>query len=246
MLDDLFQCRLQKHKMKVLVPRKHSLAIMSVVPFCKSRPGFDTCMTKIQTLCHRSSSVILKTIRVSMALLPSLLEKFPDLRVIHLLRDPRGILDSRRRGGFLRNTGFEQSARSLCDLLRINIEYSKILQRQFPDRITTVLYEDLAESPLELSHKLYRHLHLEYSDNFEEWVFNHTSAGTPNNSYYGTIRSNSSQTSQSWRKRLKFEDVKAIEKTCAGVIELIGFRNVTDKEDLQNTTRTLRIRDKKT
>lgn len=242
-MEDLFRCRLQQHKLQVLLPRKHSVAVMSVIPFCKSRPGFDTCMKKLQTLCYQSRSIILKTIRFSMELMPRLLKKFPGLKIVHLLRDPRGIIDSRRRGGFLRNIGKAQSSKSLCTLIRKNVQYSKTLQKRFPNRITTVLYEDIAKNPMDLSNKLYRNLDLEYSDNFKEWIFNHTSAGSPNNSYYGTVRSNSSKTSQSWRKRLSFKDVKIIEDECGDVIDLLGFRKVIDVEDQKNTDQTLKVRD---
>lgn len=242
-MEDLFRCRLQQHKLQVLLPRKHSVAVMSVIPFCKSRPGFDTCMKKLQTLCYQSQSIILKTIRLSMELMPRLLKKFPGLKIVHLLRDPRGIIDSRRRGGFLRNTGKAQSSKSLCTLIRKNVQYSKTLQKRFPNSITTVLYEDIAKNPMDLSNKLYRDLDLEYSDNFKEWIFNHTSAGSPNNSYYGTVRSNSSKTSQSWRKRLSFKDVKIIEDECGDVIDLLGFRKVIDVEDQKNIDQTLKVRD---
>lgn len=242
-IEDLFRCRLQQHKLRVLLPRKNSVAVMSVIPFCKSRPGFDTCMKKLQTVCYQSQSIILKTIRLSMDLMPILLNKFPGLKVVHLLRDPRGITDSRRRGGFLRNTGISQGSKSLCALIRKNVQYSKILQKRFPNSITTVLYEDIAKNPMDLSNKLYRDLGLEYSDNFEEWIFNHTSAGTPNNSYYGTVRSNSSKTSQSWRKRLSFKDVKVIEEECGDVIDMLGFRNVIDVDDQKNTEKSLKVRD---
>ncbi|XP_062569038.1 carbohydrate sulfotransferase 4-like [Saccostrea cucullata] len=239
---DLFRCRLQTHKQNILGSRKHSLAVMSAIPYCRSRPGFDTCMKKVQTICHQSQSVIVKTIRLSMEFVPRLLLKFPDLRVIHLLRDPRGTMDSRRRGGFLRKTKIGSSAKWLCERIQKDAEYSKALQRRFPNRIITVLYEEIAGNPIAMSNKLYRYLNLEFSDRFDEWIFNHTSAGNPNNSFYGTIRSNSTLTSQSWRKRLKLRDVKLIEEECKNVLNLLGFRKVADEEDLRNMDKSLRIR----
>ncbi|XP_061177766.1 carbohydrate sulfotransferase 4-like [Saccostrea echinata] len=239
---DLFRCRLQEHKRNILGPRKHSLAVMSAIPYCKSRPGFDTCMKMVQAICHHSNAIIVKTIRLSMEFVPRLLLKFPDLRIIHLLRDPRGTMDSRKRGGYLRKIKISSSAKWLCERIQTDVEYSKVLQRRFPNRIITVLYEELAENPIDMSNKLYRNLNLEFSDSFDEWIFNHTSAGNPNDSFYGTIRSNSTLTSQSWRKRLKLRDVRLIEDECKDVLNLLGFRKVNDEEDLKNTDKSLRLR----
>lgn len=239
---DLFRCRLQEHKPLIRHSHKQSVVMMNVIPYCKLKPESDTCVKNLQTVCYQSQSIIFKTIRLSMDLMPSLLTKFPGLKVVHLLRDPRGIIDSRRRGGFLRNSGIAQSSKSLCALIRKNVQYSKTLQSRFPNRILTVLYEDIAQNPVGLSNKFYSELHLKYSDNFEEWIFNHTSAGIPDNAYYETVRSNSSETSQSWRKRLSFKDVKVIEEECGDIIDLLGFRKVIDVKDQKNTDQTLKVR----
>ncbi|XP_048730822.1 carbohydrate sulfotransferase 1-like isoform X3 [Ostrea edulis] len=241
---DLFNCHLKGHEQRVLGKStgKQSLAVTRAIPDCKASRSYDICIKKIQKICHESNSIILKTIRVSMDLVRSLLIKFKDIHIVHLLRDPRGIMSSRRRGGFLRKTDIGVSAKWLCEVFRSNIYHSKALQSQFPNRITTVLYEDIAENPFTVSNELYRNLNLEYSETFDEWLFNHTSAGNTSYSYYGTVRSNSKETSQSWRTKLKFHDVKVIENVCKDVIERLGFRNVVDENDLRNIDNSLRIR----
>jgi keratan sulfate 6-sulfotransferase 1 len=176
-----------------------------------------------------------------MDLVQKLLIQFKDLHIVHLLRDPRGIMNSRRRGGFLRKTDIGVSAKWLCELLQENMYHSQILQSQFPGRITTILYEDIAEYPFTISSNLYRNLNLEYSDTFDKWIVNHTSAGNTSYMYYGTVRSNSKETSQSWRKKMKFQDVQAIQNVCNDVIKRLGFRNIVDEKDLRNINNSLRI-----
>jgi len=54
------------------------------------------CVPLLQSICSRSSLRAAKTVRAQMMSMDALLAADPGVRVIHLLRDPRGVASSRR------------------------------------------------------------------------------------------------------------------------------------------------------
>ena len=54
------------------------------------------CVPILQSACSRSFLRAAKTVRAQMTSMDALLAADPDFRVIHLLRDPRGVVASRR------------------------------------------------------------------------------------------------------------------------------------------------------
>ena len=54
------------------------------------------CVPILRSLCSQSSLRAAKTVRAQMMSMDALLAADPEVRVIHLLRDPRGVVSSRR------------------------------------------------------------------------------------------------------------------------------------------------------
>jgi len=54
------------------------------------------CVPILRSVCQRSSLRAAKTVRAPMLSMAALLAADPDLRVVHLLRDPRAVVSSRR------------------------------------------------------------------------------------------------------------------------------------------------------
>jgi hypothetical protein len=63
----------------------------------KKRNGLTQCLPPLTQVCRRSRIITAKVIRLSMELVEPLLEQLPNLVLVHLVRDPRGIIMSRLR-----------------------------------------------------------------------------------------------------------------------------------------------------
>ena len=59
----------------------------------------STCVPILRSTCSRSSLRAAKAVRAQMMSMDILLAADPDIRVIHLLRDPRAVVSSRRKMG---------------------------------------------------------------------------------------------------------------------------------------------------
>ena len=57
--------------------------------------GLVTCLPVLSRHCFSANVSVAKTVRLSMKMAGSLLQKDPKVKVIHLVRDPRGVLHSR-------------------------------------------------------------------------------------------------------------------------------------------------------
>ena len=95
---------------------------LSMIPFKKClmrQANLSKCVPLLVASCQRSSVVTVKVIRLHMSLLEELMTADPGLRVIHLVRDPRGIMESWRKVS--RPKMSEEKMRISADLSLIHI-----------------------------------------------------------------------------------------------------------------------------
>lgn len=225
---------------------KHILRVMTMPSMSNTQDQYGNCLKsknatnkvelctrKLQEMCV-NKSVFIKTIRLSMEVVALLLELVPDLKVIHLIRDPRGIMFSRYRGRFVNDTNSRMSAKSLCNRMLMDIMRSYYLKLKFPHKIKTQLYEYLAENPLESMYDLHNFTDTKVLHSMKSYVYNHTMAGQTNRKYYNTVRGNSAVTSITWRMRMKWEAVQVIDSECKELYDHVGFIPFSNKAQLTN------------
>ena len=99
-----------------------------------------------------------------------LLVKHPQLRIIHLIRDPRGAVLSRSafdsgRGIYSGNDSatVRKEAELFCRDVVEDIRVRKRLETRFPGKFYSMTYDDFAVDPLAHAEKIYRFLNLEMS-----------------------------------------------------------------------------------
>lgn len=190
--------------------------------------------------CKNAKYRIVKTIRFSMDLVQILMDFIPSLKVIHLVRDPRGISNSRRHSAGMRmSRETDKHSIALCKEIFLDITVGDILRQKYYKRITMVMYEALAERPSEGAKYVYKFLNIKYNKNIEEWVYNSTHANR-NNGFFGTQRSDASEASVHWRKQLDFSDVDIIQKHCKEVLDTLGYRSFKSETDMKNFNLTSR------
>ena len=197
-------------------------------------PLVDThCVDILTNECLNSSYRIIKIIRLSMDFVQTMLGVFPNLKVIHLVRDPRGITNSRLHGGFRMSKDPNSHDKNLCNRLLYDVKIGALLKEKFPDRITMVMYEALAERPTEGAKYIYRFLEIEYNHDIEVWV-NMSSNANADSGFYSTKRINSNVTSSHWRGDLSFDRTNIIQNYCENIFKLLGYVAFRSKSEMLN------------
>ena len=189
-----------------------------------SKSNVSYCYSRAEEMCLNSTVRMIKTIRITIKATDYLLNALPNLKIVHLMRDPRGVLSSRKRTGFLRNfKPYSLAAPGLCSRYMDDIHAFKKLSKKYPNRLKRVLYEEIATDTSEVAHALYSFLGLEFPPQMEQWISNHTSASKKNGSY-GTMRTNSSAHAELWRQDLSHSMIKEIDNTCEDFYKQIGYQ----------------------
>ncbi|XP_033764199.1 carbohydrate sulfotransferase 5-like [Pecten maximus] len=137
------------------------------------------CIGYLERKCRASKQLIVKSIRVSLQLTKAILENIKDLKVIHLIRDPRAILQSRKGIGEINNEGFVPFTKQLCNRMSRDIDEARALMDSHPERVFPLRYECLAERPVESLRKIYSDMSLPFTSQTEVWINTYTKGMTP-------------------------------------------------------------------
>ena len=162
------------------------------------------CLPTMQQACDESPVRVAKVIRLSMHSVQSLLQKDPSVKVVHLVRDPRGVLPSRGEidPALLELHSLNRSASELCEGMLTDIHIREQLQRSHSGVFLQLKYEDLATQPAKTSQKLFDFLGIPFSDEMKSWVNGATHASVDTKGIMGINRRDSSQTALKWQSTL--------------------------------------------
>ncbi|XP_071767363.1 carbohydrate sulfotransferase 6 [Centroberyx gerrardi] len=201
--------------------------------------------------CRSYSHVVLKGVRFFEleSLYPLLQDPGLDLRIIHLVRDPRAVVRSRERSAkafmFDNAVLLEQKTMPAVDMQyrvmqeicrsHVRIHERAVLKPPdfLKDRYKMVRYEDMVRNPLFEINAMYEFAGLEMTAPLQEWIYKVTHGkgrGTKKEAFEITSR-NAADVSQAWRTTLAHDKVKRIQEVCKGAMSLLGYRTVnSDKE----------------
>ncbi|XP_013889130.1 carbohydrate sulfotransferase 6 [Austrofundulus limnaeus] len=208
-------------------------------------------LDKVQAACNTYSHVVLKEVRFFEleSLYPLLQDPNLDLRIIHLVRDPRAVMKSREASpkAFLRDSAIvleqkdipaaEVSYKVLQEICRSHIRINERAIVKPPPflkgRYKMVRYEDLARNPLKEVSDIYDFVGLEMSNQMGEWIYKKTHGkgkGTKKEAFQITSR-NAADVSQAWRTVLPYSKVKRVQEMCKGAMKLLGYKTVDSEKE---------------
>ncbi|KAK3883028.1 hypothetical protein Pcinc_012635 [Petrolisthes cinctipes] len=172
--------------------------------------------------CGHSSFRLTKTIRAREQFVHSWLERRPDIKVLHLVRDPRGILYSVARGGGMWGKNNKDAALQ-CG----NMEKDLTLQHLGQHRYLRVRYEDLVERPLEETQRVLGFLGQRVNKEVMEYLRQHTALGnhtlqTHQQGYMSTYRDGHFRHDK-WKENMYSWIVKDIENVCQSVMAKMQY-----------------------
>ena len=210
----------------------------------------------LQGLCNKyQGRVATKLIRADLELLrPLVVEDGLNLKIVHLVRDPRGAAASRihyklvlsskeaarvrymfPKVGRLQALGLLNSTpetggtvRGTCQWIREN---AKLSSEQVPGwlqgRYHLVRFEDFAESPLQVTKEIYKFAGLSLPRKVLDWVDKNTHPTKKKKGIFDT-KKDSKATAQHWLQDLSRMEIQQIERECKDVLEMMGYDTYMD------------------
>ncbi|CAH2314615.1 carbohydrate sulfotransferase 6-like [Pelobates cultripes] len=235
-------------------------------PFCQASiplEGYDRnlcfhrckniSLGKMEETCRSYSHVVMKTVRIFdlKVLLPLLQDPSLDLRILHLVRDPRAVTASRKY--FSLNiddqivVGNEKKKKDKNDKLTLAQVMTKICNAQVTinkaaiaageslhGRYMLLRYEDLAVEPFLNVKRIYKFVGLSISPNLEKWIYNVTHNDSQSKKGFMPYSRDAISVTQKWRKVLKFASVKEIEHVCSEEMKQFGYLPLKSPRHLGN------------
>ena len=185
------------------------------------------CVDHMETACQEAKMTGTKVIRVDAEDVAELLRLDPSIKVIHVVRDPRGIMASRYSIHRWSKTRFSDYSYSLCRTMLNDVKVMDTIGQQLPSSVLRIPYEKAATLPYVTTQEIYDHLGLgSIPSEVTNWLRGSTHA-VQNSGRYGTARTDSAKHAYSWK-----HDLSDIQKSqinnltnCAEVINALGYES---------------------
>ncbi|KAM9376133.1 carbohydrate sulfotransferase 1-like [Pholidichthys leucotaenia] len=206
--------------------------------------------------CRAKRHAAIKTVRIpQISDLRALMEDPKlNLKVVQLVRDPRGILASRietfrdtyRLWRLWRATGRRPhnldlgQINTVCEDFFRSVSTGLARPPWLKGKYMLLRYEDLARFPLQKTRELYRFLGLVLDHSVEEWIMNNTRGNSGLSSWqkYTTVR-DSAANAENWRVKLSFDMVVYTQTACQPLLGLLGYKAVFHPKELRNLSHSL-------
>ena len=188
----------------------------------------DTIVLNEEQKCKKSNILVLKTIRVSnLERTWKIIRNFKNMKIIHLLRDPRARQNSQKK------LGFYQNSTKVCKNCANNLEIARKLTNEdnkFANNYFEFIYEKLAVDSISyMENMVSNFLKISISEELKNFIANITTASnnTQNEklaSFLTTSR-NISTISSKWRVQLSAELRNETENNplCQKIMDLVGY-----------------------
>lgn len=176
------------------------------------------CVPHLQAACDRSPVRVVKLVRATMDSMARLLDALPNLRVLHLVRDPRAVALSRVRfhssGRGLysdadKNQTTLREASLYCQTAVRDLKVGSTVRGRYPGKIMTLVYDDVVRRFSEYARAVYEFLDLGVPVNISEALStadNHTTTSADN-----------------WQSVLTYRTSKEIKRSCAEFFDAVPY-----------------------
>ncbi|XP_040264879.1 carbohydrate sulfotransferase 6-like [Bufo bufo] len=223
---------------------------------CKKLCGNDS-FSKIEETCDKYTHIVVKEVRFFdiTVLYPLLKDPSLNLKILHLVRDPRAVGKSRGRapralagdngivldtnGTKINDTNYEV-LRKICES---HVNMYKIASYKPPPflkgKYMLVRYEDLVRNPLKKVEELYKFANLQLTDQLAQWIYNITHGEGPakRKEAFETTTRNALNVSVAWRGVLPFEKVRQIQDVCKEAFTTLKYQFMNSEAEQQDMSR---------
>lgn len=208
---------------------------------CERYP-FDTAENSCKTYSH----IVIKEVRFfDLKSLSQLLkDPFLNLKVLHLVRDPRAIFQSREKaaselynddniiikslpinmfGRKKENVPYKLMEKICKSQVDIYLSATNGSHSALDSRYMMVRYEDIVRNPIEKASQMYQFGKLNFLPKLKYWIHNLTHGKGRGQRFLINSR-DAVNVSRAWRTSLQFESVQKIQNVCAKAMKVFGYR----------------------
>ncbi|XP_075743547.1 carbohydrate sulfotransferase 1-like [Rhipicephalus microplus] len=228
LLDSLARCRFEPLYTAWLESTRYYKFNHFLADICQ---GGDSCSSPshLTALCSRAEAQVYKFTRLRVSQVQSWIERNQEIahsiRVVHLVRDPRGIYFSRRGLRWCTDNEHCGSAAALCEQMRSDLDaFGNLTRRLRDDRTYQMRFEDLAADTMNATEHLFEKLGLDFTSSVSEYIRNHTRATAAQMKDAHSTWRNTKEVADRWKQRLSIRTIREIENTCSDVIQRLGYR----------------------
>lgn len=208
--------------------------------------------SKVEEACKTYSHVAIKEVRFfDLKVLYSLFtDPSLNLKVIHLVRDPRAVFRSRENTviGLKRDNDIVLGSQkmkeemgpynAMQEICKSHVEIYKAGRQAIPsflkDRYLLVRYEDIVRDPLAKAAQMYRFAELHFTPELQKWVHNITHGKGQGGQAFEIGSRDALSVSEAWRKTLPFQKIEKVQNVCKDAMDLLGYRLVHSEEEQKN------------
>ena len=262
-LDSVLDCRLNagtQHALREVDRkwyRRHAFCIMPhQTPGCKY-PDSRMYVGRIkpneaESHCRKMPHKALKLIRLpSLHIIRDLIEE--GTKVVHLVRDPRGVMQSRSKLDAHFNYTIDSDIyckEVVTDLSYVKQQYEN-QNWNFIKNYHLLRFEDLASKPWQEMESLYNFLGFPEDENLKTWVKKQQEKvslkfGKMQKKYdrvksYNTDRDNPYFTAQAWRLSMPWTEVELVQRQCQSFMDVFRYRKFETIDDQKNMDRYIAL-----
>ncbi|XP_068115856.1 carbohydrate sulfotransferase 5-like [Hyperolius riggenbachi] len=199
---------------------------------------------KVEQVCGLYRCIVVKEVRLFdlKVLYPLLKDPSLNLKILHLVRDPRAVARSRMQvvkeldidSSIVLNTKGTKINDSEYDVLheicQSHAEMFKMATNDPPPflkgRYMLLRYEDLVQDTLRKVQEIYKFASLEATDKLVQWIIKilHGQGLPKSNEAFDITSRNALNVSQAWRNMLPFQAVKEIQDVCMDAMNSFGYK----------------------
>ncbi|XP_060064693.1 carbohydrate sulfotransferase 5-like [Ylistrum balloti] len=236
-------CRINIKDLKSKFIQSYSTNLQAYA-YCLKRNKYGSvsqCVPYLQRTCEKARVRAIKTVRLfSLETISILLKRIPHLKIVYLVRDPRGRLASQAALDPTEWNIVKDQSRTMCTQLHEEIRYLTEIWKLYSEQVKILMYERFAIFPIETSKRLFSFLGLDFDKYLQVFVRSVTSGSVDNaGCYWCTKKTNSQKTAVNWRKSIKYDYVKIIDDQCSDVYHQLGYINIKNEDHLRNTSNSL-------
>ncbi|NXU48147.1 CHST4 sulfotransferase, partial [Turnix velox] len=208
--------------------------------------------SKVEEACKTYSHVVVKEVRFFdlKVLYPLLTDPSLNLKIIHLVRDPRAVFRSRENTvselkydtnivmRTVKTTAEMQPYDTMQIICQSQAEMYRLGSQAPPDflkdRYLMVRYEDIVRDPLAEAAELYRFAELDFTPELQRWVHNITHGKGQGERTFVIGSRDAMTVSQAWRKSLSFQKIQKVQNVCKNAMDLLGYRLLRSEKEQKN------------
>ena len=212
----------------------------TIWPNLYQNPEFaeEVCLNKFNHSVVKVGQVRVPTESISV-FIPDVLLANPDtdIRIIQIVRDPRGSINSRIKAGWISDftfTGFPSLVYRMCANIEANIQFARKVQGAWiKERYMEINYQEITSMPITTAKKIYKFAGFQMPDSLVDWIVQSTNPDERQlqqalNNPFSHVR-DARKNYLKWRSESPIKRVRIIEQRCKSLLDLLGLDAVADE-----------------